>query len=218
MVPMGLGLIGRKIGMTSIYNEDGRLIPVTVVEAIPNRITQIKTNEVDGYTSLQLTGGYKKVKSVSKPLKGHFAKAGSEPGNLIREFPVEALDQYELGQQLTVTEVFEEGQYLDITGTSKGKGFAGGVKKWNFATQDATHGNSKSHRAPGSIGQNQSPGRVFKGKKMAGQLGNKKSTVQSCQLIKIDAEKNLLLINGSIPGAPGSKVIVKPAVKKQKRS
>lgn len=218
MVPMGLGLIGRKIGMTSIYNEDGRLIPVTVVEAIPNRITQIKTVETDGYTSLQLTGGMKKAKNVSKPLKGHFAKANSEPGDLIREFTVDSVTDCTLGQQLTVADIFEEGQYLDVTGTSKGKGFSGGIKRWNFASQDHSHGNSKSHRAPGSIGQNQTPGRVFKGKKMAGQLGNKTSTVQSCQLIKIDAEKHLMLIVGSIPGAPGSKIIVKPAVKKQKRS
>lgn len=212
---MNVGLLGRKIGMTSIFNDEGKLVPVSVVEVLPNRITQIKTLENEGYHAIQVLGGTKKAQKVNKPTTGHFAKANVEPGDMLREFHVSSSENYSLGQVLAVADIFVDGQYLDVIGVSKGKGYAGTVKRHNFRTQDATHGNSLSHRAPGSIGQNQSPGRVFKGKKMSGQLGNKRCTVQNCKLVKIDQDRNLLLIMGSVPGAPGSKVIVKPAVKKQ---
>lgn len=210
-----IGLIGKKAGMTRVFTEDGVSIPVTVVTIEPNKITQLKTLENDDYMAVQLTTGSKKASRVSKPLQGHFGKANVEAGHTICEFRVDALDGFELGQVLTVADVFSEGQFVDVTGTSKGCGFAGTVKRHNFRTQDATHGNSRSHRVPGSIGQNQTPGRVFKGKKMAGQMGNKRSTVQSLELVRIDVERNLLLIKGAVPGYPGAKVFVKPAIKKK---
>ncbi|GAP76886.1 MULTISPECIES: 50S ribosomal protein L3 [Pseudoalteromonas] len=210
---MALGLVGRKVGMTRIFTEDGVSIPVTVIEATPNRVTQIKSDETDGYNALQVTAGEKKASRVNKPAAGHFAKAGVEAGRGLWEFRLNGGEgDFEVGSEITV-DVFNEVKKVDVTGTSKGKGFQGGVKRWNFSMQDATHGNSISHRAPGSIGQNQSPGKVFKGKKMAGQMGNVQSTTQNLELVRVDAERNLLLVKGAVPGAIGGDVIVKPAVK-----
>ncbi|KTD39866.1 50S ribosomal protein L3 [Legionella parisiensis] len=212
-----IGLLGRKIGMTRVFMADGVSVPVSVVEVHPNRVSQIKTKEADGYSAVQLTGGVKKANKVNKPLTGHFAKAEIEAGDTAVEFLIDSEDAFKAGQVITVADVFTAGQFVDVAGTTKGKGFAGTVKRYNFRTQDATHGNSRSHRVPGSIGQNQTPGRVFKGKKMAGHLGNVRCTVQSLELVRVDAERNLLLIKGAIPGAPGSRVEIKPAVKKQVR-
>lgn len=212
-----IGLLGRKIGMTRVFTPDGISIPVTVVEVHPNRVSQLKTVETDGYTAVQITGGTKKASKVSKPLSGHFAKAEIEAGDMQIEFHIESIEDFKLGQSLTVADVFTAGQHVDVSGTTKGKGFAGTVKRHNFRTQDATHGNSRSHRVPGSIGQNQTPGKVFKGKKMAGHMGNARCTVQSLELVRVDLERNLLLIKGAIPGAPGSRIEVKPAIKKQAR-
>ncbi|EAQ30790.1 MULTISPECIES: 50S ribosomal protein L3 [Idiomarina] len=211
---MAIGLVGRKVGMTRVFQEDGASVPVTVIEVLANRVTQVKTEETDGYRALQVTTGEKKASRVNKPSAGHFAKASSEAGRGLWEFRLEdgEGDDFAVGSEITV-EVFSEIKKVDVTGTSKGKGFAGTVKRWNFRTQDATHGNSLSHRAPGSIGQNQSPGKVFKGKKMAGQMGNERVTTQSLELVRVDAERNLLLIKGAVPGATGGDVIVKPAVK-----
>lgn len=211
------GLLGRKIGMTRVFTAEGNSIPVSVVEVDPNRVSQIKKMEADGYRAIQLTGGIRKPNKVNKPLAGHFAKAKIKAGNMQVEFRVDSEDAFELGQVLSVADVFTAGQYVDVSGTSKGKGFAGTVKRHNFRTQDATHGNSRSHRVPGSIGQNQTPGKVFKGKKMAGHMGNVRCTIQSLELVRVDAERNLLLIKGAIPGAPGSRVEIKPAAKKQAR-
>lgn len=211
---MTIGLIGRKLGMTRVFTDDGVSIPVTVVAVFPNRISQLKTIEKDGYQAVQLTGGEKKASHVNKPLTGHFAKAQVIAGDMMCEFRVDSLEQYATGQTLTVADVFTDGQFVDVAGTSKGKGFAGTVKRHNFRTQDATHGNSRSHRVPGSIGQNQTPGRVFKGKKMAGHLGNVRSTTQTLELVRIDVERNLLLIKGAIPGFPGARVEITPAIKK----
>ncbi|MGQ3891869.1 50S ribosomal protein L3 [Legionella sp. CNM-4043-24] len=210
---MTIGLIGRKVGMTRVFTEEGASVPVSVVEVIPNRISQLKSIETDGYVAVQLTGGEKKSSHVNKPLAGHFAKAQIEAGDMIQEFTVPSIDGYSNGQVLSVSDVFQNGQFVDVVGTSKGKGFAGTVKRHNFRTQDATHGNSRSHRVPGSIGQNQTPGRVFKGKKMAGHLGNVRCTTQSLELVRVDAERNLLLIKGAIPGHPGARVTILPAVK-----
>lgn len=212
-----IGLLGRKVGMTRIFTADGISIPVSVVEVQPNRVSQLKTEDNDGYTAVQLTGGSKKSSRVNKPMAGHFAKNEIEAGDMICEFRVDTTDIYTCGQQLSVSDVFAEGQIVDVSSVSKGKGFAGTVKRHNFRTQDATHGNSRSHRVPGSIGQNQTPGRVFKGKKMAGHMGNKRCTIQMLQIVQVDNEKNLLLIKGAIPGAPGSRVEVTPAVKDKAR-
>lgn len=209
---MALGLVGKKIGMTRVFNEEGTSVPVTMVQVAPNRITQVKTLGQDGYSSVQVTFGTKKVSRLNLAQKGIFAKAGVEPGEGFLEFRLKGDTDLNLGDSLTV-ESFTEGQEVDVQGTSKGKGFAGVVKRWNFSTQDATHGNSLSHRAPGSIGQNQSPGKVFKGKKMAGHMGSRKCTVQSLVVVKIDAEKQILLIKGGIPGAANSNVIITPAEK-----
>lgn len=210
---MSIGIVGRKCGMTRVFTEDGVSIPVTVVEATPNHVTQIKSVETDGYSAIQVTTGSRKASRVSKPEAGHFAKAGVEAGRGQWEFRSEGSEEeFEVGGSLTV-ERFEAGQKVDVTGTSKGKGFQGGVKRWNFSMQDATHGNSISHRAPGSIGQNQTPGKVFKGKKMAGQMGNARVTTQNLEIVRVDAERNLLLIKGAVPGAPGGDVVVRPAVK-----
>ena len=211
---MTMGIVGRKCGMTRVFTDDGISIPVTVIEAQPNRITQVKTVETDGYRALQVTAGSKKPSRVSKPKAGHFAAAKVEAGDLVTEFRLEDADEgeFEMGGELKV-DLFEEGQIVDVIGTSIGKGYAGTVKRHNFRTQDATHGNSLAHRAPGSIGQNQTPGRVFKGKKMAGHMGNVRRTAQNLQVVRIDAERNLLLIKGSVPGHSGGKVIVRPAVK-----
>ena len=210
---MALGLVGRKVGMTRIFTEDGVSIPVTVIEATPNRIAQIKSEATDGYNALQVTAGTKKASRVNKAAAGHFAKAGVEAGRGLWEFRLNGGEgDFEVGSELTV-ELFNEINKVDVTGTSKGKGFQGGVKRWNFSMQDATHGNSLSHRAPGSIGQNQSPGKVFKGKKMAGHMGAERVTTQNLELVRVDAERNLLLVKGAVPGAIGGDVIVKPAVK-----
>jgi len=210
---MALGLVGRKVGMTRIFTEDGVSIPVTVIEATPNRVTQIKSDATDGYNALQVTAGEKKASRVNKPEAGHFAKAGVEAGRGLWEFRLNGGEgDFEVGSQLTV-ELFNDVNKVDVTGTSKGKGFQGGVKRWNFSMQDATHCNSISHRAPGSIGQNQSPGKVFKGKKMAGHMGAERVTTQNLELVRVDAERNLLLVKGAGPGAIGGDVIVKPAVK-----
>jgi len=209
---MSIGLVGRKSGMTRIFTEEGASVPVTVVEVQPNRVTQIKTLETDGYSAIQVTAGSRKASRVTKAMAGHFAKANTEAGEGLWEFRADDLEGYELGGELKV-DLFEAGQKVDVTGTSKGKGFQGGVKRHNFTMQDATHGNSISHRAPGSIGQCQTPGRVFKGKKMAGQMGNVRNTTQSLEVIRVDVENNLLLIKGSLPGATGSSVVVRPAVK-----
>jgi len=211
---MSLGLIGRKSGMTRIFTEEGNSVPVTVVEVQPNRVTQIKTPKRDGYSAVQVTTGSRKASHVSKAAIGHFAKANTEAGEGLWEFRTENEDttEIELGSEIKV-DLFEVGQKVDVTGTSKGKGFQGAVKRHNFQMQDATHGNSLSHRAPGSIGQCQTPGKVWKGKKMAGQMGNQKKTTQSLEVVRIDLENNLILIKGAVPGATGSKVVVRPAVK-----
>ena len=210
---MSIGIVGRKCGMTRVFTEDGASIPVTVVEATPNHITQIKSVETDGYSAIQVTTGSRKASRVSKSQAGHYAKAGVAAGRGQWEFRSEGSDEaFEVCSALTV-ERFEQGQKVDVTGTSKGKGFQGGVKRWNFSMQDATHGNSISHRSNGSIGQNQTPGRVFKGKKMSGQMGNAQVTTQNLEIVRIDADRNLLLIKGAVPGAPGGNIIVRPAVK-----
>lgn len=209
---MTVGLIGRKAGMTRVFTEDGVSVPVTVIEVEPNRVTAVKTEETDGYSAVQVTTGAKKANRLSKPEAGNFAKAGVEAGRGLWEFRLSGGDEVNVGEELTVAR-FEAGQKVDVTGQSKGKGFQGGVKRWNFSMQDATHGNSLSHRAPGSIGQCQTPGRVWKGKKMAGQMGNAQVTVQTLEVVRVDAERNLLLIKGAVPGATGGDVIVKPAVK-----
>ena len=211
---MTMGLVGRKCGMTRVFTEDGESIPVTVIEAQPNRITQVKTVENDGYRALQVTAGSKKPSRVSKPQAGHFASAKVEAGDMVAEFRLVEADEavYELGSDLKV-DLFQEGQKVDVIGTSIGKGFAGAVKRHNFSMQDATHGNSLAHRAPGSIGQNQTPGRVFKGKKMAGHMGNVRRTAQNLEVVRVDTERNLLLIKGAVPGHRGGRVIVRPAIK-----
>jgi len=211
---MTMGLVGRKCGMTRVFTDDGVSIPVTVVEAQPNRITQVKTVENDGYRALQVTAGSRKASRVAKPAAGHFAAAKVEAGDLLTEFRIADSDEkdYQTGTELRV-ELFEEGQKVDVIGTSIGKGFAGTVKRHNFSMQDATHGNSLAHRAPGSIGQNQTPGRVFKGKKMSGHMGNVRRTIQNLEVVRVDNERNLLLIKGAVPGHRGGSVIVRPAVK-----
>ncbi|WP_112481254.1 50S ribosomal protein L3 [Vibrio variabilis] len=207
-----IGLVGRKVGMTRIFTEEGVSIPVTVVEVEANRVTQVRTLETDGYAAIQVTAGAKKASRVSKPEAGHFAKAGVEAGRGLWEFRLENGEEFEVGAELNV-ELFNDVKKVDVTGTSKGKGFQGAVKRWNFSTQDATHGNSLSHRAPGSIGQCQTPGRVFKGKKMAGHMGAERVTTQNLEIVRVDAERNLLLIKGAVPGSTGGNVIVKPAIK-----
>ncbi|AAO09270.1 50S ribosomal protein L3 [Vibrio vulnificus] len=207
-----IGLIGRKVGMTRVFTEEGVSIPVTVVEVEANRVAQVKTLETDGYAAIQVTAGTKKANRVNKAEAGHFAKAGVEAGRGLWEFRLENGEEFAVGSELTV-ELFNEVKKVDVTGTSKGKGFQGTVKRWNFRTQDMTHGNSLSHRAPGSIGQCQTPGRVFKGKKMAGHMGAERVTTQNLEIVRVDAERNLLLIKGAVPGATGGNVIVKPAVK-----
>ncbi len=207
-----IGLVGRKVGMTRIFTEEGVSIPVTVVEVEANRVAQVRTEATDGYSAIQVTTGSKKANRVSKPEAGHFAKAGVEAGRGLWEFRLENGEEFAVGQELTV-ELFADIKKVDVTGTSKGKGFQGAVKRWNFRTQDMTHGNSLSHRAPGSIGQCQTPGRVFKGKKMAGHMGAERVTTQNLEIVRVDAERNLLLIKGAVPGSTGGNVIVKPAVK-----
>lgn len=209
---MAISLLGRKVGMTRIYNEDGSATPVTVLEMTPNKVSQVKTLEVDGYTAVQLVAGSKKASRVNKAQAGHFSKANTEAGSQIVESRLDSVEEYELGSEICV-DIFEEGQLVDVTGTSKGKGYAGVLKRYNFAGKDATHGNSINHRTPGSIGQNQTPGRVFKGKKMTGHMGDVRTTTQNLAVVRVDVEKNLLLIQGAVPGAIGGNVSVKTAVK-----
>ena len=208
---MTIGIVGIKRGMTRVFTEDGVSIPVTVIEATPNRITQVKSVDTDGYTAIQVTAGTVKASRVKKPAAGQFAKASVEAGRSLWEFRTDDAE-LSVGDSLTV-EAFTEGQKVDVCGKSKGRGFAGVIKRYNFQMQDATHGNSVSHRAPGSIGQCQTPGRVFKGKKMAGHMGAARVTTQTLEVVKIDQENNLLLIKGAVPGAKGGDVIVTPAVK-----
>jgi len=209
---MTIGIVGRKGGMTRIFTDDGVSIPMSVIEVSPNRITQVKNVETDGYNAVQITVGSRRASRVTKAAAGHFAKSNNEAGRDLWELRNNSEENFDVGSELTVA-AFEAGQVVDVTGTSKGKGFAGTVKRWNFSMQDATHGNSLSHRAPGSIGQCQTPGRVFKGKKMSGHMGAERVTVQNLEVVRVDAERNLLLVKGAIPGAPGSDVIVRPAVK-----
>lgn len=211
---MTIGLVGRKLGMTRVFTDAGASVPVTVVEVDANRITQVKTAVTDGYRAIQVTAGEQKTSRLTKSQVGHFAKAGVEAGRGLWEFrlPAGEGDELEVGGSLTVDR-FEQGQMVDVTGTSLGKGFAGGVKRHNFKTQDMTHGNSVSHRAPGSIGQNQTPGRVFKGKRMAGHMGSERVTTQNLEVVRVDAERNVLLIKGAVPGHKGATVFVHPAVK-----
>lgn len=209
---MTIGLIGRKRGMTRIFSEEGVSTPVTVIEVSPNRVSQLKTVDVDGYNAIQVTMGERKASRVSKSEVGHFSKAQAPIGRDVMEFRVESIDAFELGSEVKL-DIFEIGQKIDVSGLTKGKGFAGVVKRYGFRGGDATHGNSLSHRAPGSIGQCQTPGRVFKGKKMAGHMGDKQRTLQNLSVVRVDAERNLLLVKGSVPGATGSSVVVRPAVK-----
>jgi large subunit ribosomal protein L3 len=211
---MAIGLIGRKVGMTRIFSEDGVSTPVTVIEIDSNRVTQVKTVDTDGYSALQVTTGTKKANRVNKAAAGLFAKAGVEAGRGLWEFRLGngEGEGIEVGSEIKV-DIFNDVAKVDVTGTSKGKGFQGGVKRWNFSMQDATHGNSISHRSNGSIGQNQSPGKVFKGKKMSGHMGAERVTTQNLEVVRVDAERNLLLVKGAVPGATNGDVIVKPAVK-----
>jgi len=209
---MALGLVGKKAGMTRVFTEDGASVPVTVIEVTPNRVSQVKTTETDGYNAVQVTAGSKKASRVSKAAAGHFAKANVAAGDALLEFRTDEVAELNVGDELTVAR-FEAGQIVDVTGQSKGKGFQGGVKRWNFSMQDATHGNSLSHRAPGSIGQCQTPGRVWKGKKMAGHMGAERVTTQNLEIVRVDAESNLILVKGALPGATGGQLIIKPAIK-----
>ena len=212
---MSIGLVGRKRGMTRVFMDDGASVPVTVIEALPNRVTRVRAPETDGYRAVQVTAGSAKPQRLSKPALGQFAAAKVEPGEGLWEFRLADGEGAELaaGSELRV-DVFADGQFVDVVGTTRGKGFAGTIKRHHFAGQDKTHGNSLSHRAPGSIGQNQSPGRVFKGKKMSGHMGNVRRTAVNLRVVRVDAERNLLLIRGAVPGAPGGHVIVRPATKK----
>lgn len=211
---MAIGLVGRKCGMTRVFTDDGESIPVTVIEALPNRITQVKTADSDGYRAIQVTVGAVKPSRVTKPVAGQYAQAQQEPGEGLWEFRLEEGEGDELAAGTEVkVDLFSHGQLVDVTGTSKGKGYAGTVKRYNFRTQDATHGNSLAHRAPGSIGQNQTPGRVFKGKKMSGHMGDVRRTSSNLEVVRIDAERNLILVKGGVPGAAGGRVVLRPAVK-----
>ncbi|ORE88981.1 50S ribosomal protein L3 [Oceanococcus atlanticus] len=211
---MPIGLIGRKCGMTRVFTEAGESVPVTVIEVLPNRVTRVKTAETDGYRAVQVTTGNIKANRLTKPLAGEFRKAGVEAGRGFWEFRLDENEGDDLaaGSEITV-DALAEAKLVDVVGTSIGKGFAGAIKRHNFSSQRMSHGNSLSHRAPGSIGQNQTPGRVFPGKKMAGHLGNARRTVQNLEVVRVDAEKNLLLIKGGVPGAKGGDLVIRPAVK-----
>lgn len=210
---MAIGVVGKKSGMTRIFTEEGTSVPVTVIEVTPNRVTQIKSMDSDGYSAIQVTTGEVKQNRVNKPDAGHFAKANTAAGRGLWEFRVDAIDAgLTVGAEMGV-EQFEAGQKIDIRGVSKGKGFAGTIKRWNFRGQDNSHGNSISHRAPGSIGQCQTPGRVFKGKKMSGHLGNVRVTTQNLEVVRVDTDRNLLLVKGAVPGPAGGDVYIRPAVK-----
>jgi large subunit ribosomal protein L3 len=211
---MTIGIVGRKVGMTRIFTEDGASIPVTVIEVEPNRVSQVKTQETDGYRAVQVTTGSRRPSRVTKPAAGHFAKAGVEAGRGLWEFRLGDGEGDELKTGSTIgVDIFSEGQKVDVTGTSIGKGFAGVIKRYNFSMQDATHGNSLAHRAIGSIGMGQNPGHVIKGKKMAGHMGNARTTNQNLEVVRVDAERNLLLVKGAVPGAKGGDLIVHPAIK-----
>ena len=210
---MTIGVVGRKTGMTRVFTEEGVSVPVTVLQVEPNRVSQVKTIETDGYQAIQVTVGERRAQHrLSQPVKGHLAKAEMRMGRGLWEFRVNDLEELSVGSEISVNQ-FEAGQIVDVTGQSKGKGFAGAVKRWNFRTQDASHGNSLSHRAPGSIGNCQTPGRVFKGKKMAGHMGAERVTVQGLEVVRIDGDKGLILVKGSVPGANGTDVIIKPTAK-----
>ena len=211
---MTIGIIGRKCGMSRVFTEDGQSIPVTLIEATPNRIVQLKTDENDGYSAIQVTAGSKRASLLTKPVTGHYAKAKVEAGRGLWEFRVASddLGKYEVGGEIKA-DIFEVGQKVDVSGVSKGKGFQGTIKRHNFSMGDATHGNSLSHRSPGSIGQRQTPGRVFPGKKMSGHMGAVNRTQQNLEVVKVDAERGLIAIKGAVPGAPGGNVVVRPAAK-----
>ena len=211
---MAIGVVGRKAGMTRIFTEDGASIPVSVVEVLPNRITQIKTDETDGYRAIQVTTGTRRASRVTRPMAGHFAKAGVESGRGLWEFRIDGDEtaEMEVGGEVGIS-MFEAGQKIDVTGRSIGKGFQGGIKRHNFSTQDMSHGNSISHRSNGSIGMCQTPGRVIKGKKMSGHMGNVSRTSQNLEVVRVDAERNLLLVKGAVPGSKGGDVVIRPAVK-----
>ncbi len=215
---MPIGLIGRKAGMTRIFSEDGVSTPVTVIEVTPNRVSQVRSAETDGYSAIQVVAGTRRASRVNKAMAGHLAKAGVEAGSTMLEFRLDEGESSDLqaGATLDIA-MFEAGQKVDVQGTSKGKGFAGGIKRHNFRSQRMTHGNSVSHRAPGSIGQCQTPGRVFKGKKMAGQLGNVTRTQQNLEVVRVDAERNLILVKGAVPGATGGDLVVLHSVKQKNK-
>ncbi|HEX7340701.1 MAG TPA: 50S ribosomal protein L3 [Rhodanobacteraceae bacterium] len=212
---MSIGLVGRKCGMSRIFTEDGRSIPVTLIEATPNRVTQVKTDENDGYNAVQVTAGTRRASLLIKPEKGHYAKAKVEPGRGLWEFRLAdgETGKYEVGGEIKVDDLFTAGQIVDVAGFSKGKGFQGTIKRWNFKMGDATHGNSLSHRAPGSIGQRQTPGRVFPGKKMSGHMGAANRTQQGLEVARVDAERHLIAVKGAVPGATGGTVIIRPTTK-----
>lgn len=212
---MSIGLVGRKCGMSRLFTEDGRSIPVTLIEATPNRVTQLKTEDNDGYSAVQVAAGVKRASLLTQPLKGHYAKAKVEPGRGLWEFRVSAddLGKYSVGAEIKADDVFQVGQIVDVAGVSKGKGFQGAIKRHHFTMGDATHGNSLSHRAPGSIGQRQTPGRVFPGKKMAGHMGAVNRTQQGLEVVKVDAERHLIAVKGAVPGATGGDVIIRPTTK-----
>ncbi|HLR13235.1 MAG TPA: 50S ribosomal protein L3 [Burkholderiaceae bacterium] len=210
-----LGLVGRKVGMTRIFTDDGQSVPVTVLDVSNNRVTQVKTTDTDGYAAIQVAYGSRRPSRVTKPLSGHYAKAGTEAGSILKEFrldPTVAAD-FEPGAVVSVESIFEAGQKVDVTGTSIGKGFAGTIKRHNFSGQNQTHGNSLSHRVPGSIGHAQDPGKVFRGKKMAGQMGNKTKTVQNLDIVRVDAERGLLLVKGAVPGHKNGNIVVRRSLK-----
>jgi len=215
---MSIGLVGRKCGMTRVFTQAGESVPVTLIDASPNRVTQVKTNETDGYTAIQVTAGRKRAALVTKPLAGHYAKGKVEAGRGLWEFTVAEADigKYAVGAELSASDIFAVGQMVDVAGVTKGKGFQGTIKRWNFTMGDATHGNSLSHRSPGSIGQRQTPGRVFPGKKMSGHMGSVNRTAVNLEVVQIDAERNLIAIKGAVPGASGGNVIVRPAAKAAK--
>jgi len=209
---MSIGIVGIKEGMTRVFMEDGQSVPVTVISAAPNRVTQVKNADADGYNAIQVTFGSVKQSKVNKPSAGHYAKASVEAGKALKEFRLDSASELEVGAEISVS-TFEARAMVHVTSRSKGKGFQGVIKRYNFRTQDATHGNSLSHRAPGSIGQCQTPGRVWKGKKMAGHMGAEQVTTQSLEVVRVDEENNVLLIKGAVPGAKGETVVVKPSIK-----
>ncbi|MBK1716321.1 50S ribosomal protein L3 [Thiocystis violacea] len=215
---MSIGVIGRKAGMTRLFTEEGESIPVTVIEVPPNRVSQVKSTETDGYRAIQVAFGERRASRVTKPMAGHYAKAGVEAGEVLREFRLEGDEgaDMEVGQEISVS-IFEPGQKVDVRGVTKGRGFSGVIRRYHFAGQDRTHGNSLSHRAPGSIGQNQTPGRVWKGKKMAGHLGAANRCQQNLEVVRVDTDRNLLLIRGGVPGPTGGRLIVLPSVKQKNK-